>query len=208
MYLDIFFDTVCPWCLIGKKRLENALESRPHVSLKIRWKPFLLNPTMGPNGIDRQVYLSHKFGGEQRAQRIYDVIAETGKKAGIDFKFGNIKVTPNSVNSHRLIAYARKFDAENQMVDRLFHAYFMEGQDIGNIDVLCQQAQKIGLNEQDCQIFLNTELEKEEVLASDKAARELGVHGVPAFLARDRFVISGAQEEKILGKFIDTAWNG
>lgn len=208
MYIDIYFDTICPWCLIGKKRLEKALESRAHVSLKMRWKPFLLNPNMGPNGMDRQTYLEHKFGGANRAKRVYDVIAKTGAENGIDFKFDDIKFTPNSVDSHRLVTFAEKFDLDQQMVNRLFKAFFMEGANIGLLPTLVNLAEEVGLHPKDTRDFLESDEARDEVLTSDREARELGVHGVPAFVARDRYVISGAQDPKILGKFIDTAING
>lgn len=208
MYIDIYFDTICPWCLIGKKRLEQALQNRGHISLKLRWKTFLLNPTMGPNGMDRQTYLEQKFGGPHRSKRVYDVIAQTGKDNGIDFKFDDIKYTPNSINSHRLIYLAERYDLDGALVDRLFKAFFMEGKNIGDTAVLVALAKEIGMDPKEVRPFLESDDLRQEVMTSDREARELGVHGVPAFVARDRYVISGAQEAKILGKFIDTAWNG
>ncbi|WP_417782569.1 DsbA family oxidoreductase [Terasakiella pusilla] len=208
MYLDIYYDTICPWCLIGKKRLELALQSRGQVSLKLRWKPFLLNPNMSPDGMDRQTYLEHKFGGTQRAKRVYDVIASTGLENGIDFKFDKIKYTPNSVNSHRLVNFAETYDLDQKMVERLFNAFFMEGLNIGDTACLIELAREVGLDADAVRSFLQSDAQKDAVMASDREARELGVHGVPAFVARDRYVISGAQDPKILGKFIDTALNG
>ncbi len=208
MYIDIYFDTICPWCLIGKKRLEEALNSRGHISLKLRWKPFLLNPNMPEEGMNRQTYLEQKFGGPIRAKRVYDVIAQTGSANGIDFRFDDISHTPNSIDSHRLISYSEKFDLENQLVEHLFDIFFMKGQNIGDKEVLANAAAHVGMNKDDVIAFLNGEEGSEEVLLSDREARELGVHGVPAFVARDRYVLSGAQEAKILGRFIDTAWNG
>lgn len=208
MYIDVYFDTICPWCLIGKKRLESALESRSHISLKIRWKPFLLNPTMPAQGMDRQLYLEQKFGGPQRAKQVYDAITQTGKEIGLDFKFDNIQMTPNSINSHRLLAFANQKELGTKMVDRLFDAFFYDGKDIGDMDTLINIATSIGLKSAETEKFLNGDEGHDAVLQSDREARELGVHGVPAYVARDRYVLSGAQEPKILGRFIDTAWNG
>lgn len=207
MYIDIYFDTICPWCLIGKKRLDAALESRGHISLKLRWKPFLLNPNMPIQGMDRKSYLEQKFGGAQRAKHVYDTIAQTGKSCDIDFKFDHIKVTPNSINSHRLLAFAEPFNLDTHMVDRIFQAYFFEGKDIGDMGVLLQLAHDVGLDKSECETFLNSNAAHQDVLQSDRKARELGVHGVPAYVARDRYILSGAQEPKTLGRFIDTAWN-
>lgn len=208
MYLDIYFDTICPWCLIGKKRLENALKSRAQVSLKLRWRPFLLNPTMVGGGMDRDLYLEQKFGGPERAKRVYDVIDETGRNAGVGFQFQKIKRTPNSIDSHRLCMFAEEVNLESQMVQRLFEAYFYEGLDIGDLSVLIRLAKDIGLDETQAKSFLKSDKYRIEVIESDQKARELGVHGVPAFVARERYVVSGAQEPKVLGKFIDTALNG
>lgn len=208
MYLDIYFDTICPWCLIGKVRLETALKSRANLSLKLRWQPFLLNPKMTPSGMDRQLYLEQKFGGPDRARRVYDVIAQTGRSVGIDFRFETIKRTPNSIDSHRLGLYAKEYNLENQMVQRLFEAYFFEGRDIGDKGELLNLATEVGLDSKDTQAFLESSSLADQVIESDQTARELGVHGVPAFVARERYVVSGAQEPKVLGKFIDTAMNG
>lgn len=208
MYIDVYFDTICPWCLIGKKRLESALESRSHISLKIRWKPFLLNPTMPSQGMDRQLYLEQKFGGPERAKRVYDTIAQTGKEIGLDFKFDDIQMTPNSIASHRLLSFADQNELGTKMVDSLFDAFFYDGKDIGDMDTLIQIATHVGLDEAETEKFLSSDEGHDAVLQSDREARELGVHGVPAYVARDRYVLSGAQEPKILGRFIDTAWNG
>ncbi|WP_135078344.1 DsbA family oxidoreductase [Terasakiella sp. SH-1] len=208
MYIDIYYDTICPWCLIGKKRLESALESRGHISLKVRWRPFLLNPSMGPQGMERQTYLDQKFGGPQRAKRVYDVIAQTGHDNGIDFQFDKIEYTPNSIDSHRMVYLAERYGLESKMVERLFQAFFMEGANIGERDVLITLGEEIGLAREESTLFLEGSVRYDDVIQSDREARQLGVHGVPAFVARDRYVISGAQESKILGKFIDTAWHG
>jgi len=207
MYIDVYFDTICPWCLIGKKRLETALDSRSHISLKIRWKPFLLNPSMPAGGMNRKMYLEQKFGGPQRAKRVYDAIAQTGKDCGIDFKFDDIQVTPNSIDSHRLLAFSSLHGLDNIMVDALFSAFFYDAKDIGDLDTLIQIAQDVGLDAAATEKFLRSVEGHDSVLQSDHTARELGVHGVPAYVARDRYVVSGAQEAKILGRFIDTAWN-
>ena len=208
MYLDIYFDTICPWCLIGKRRLEKALETRGHVSMKLRWKSYLLNPNMSPDGIDRQTYLNQKFGGEQRAKRVYDVIAQTGAACGIDFKFDKIKTTPNSIDSHRIVLFAEQYGLDNAVVERFFTAFFLEGKNIGDRKILVDLGEEAGLNKNLLIDFLESDTFIEDVRQTDREARELGVHGVPAFVGRDRYVISGAQEPKVLGKFIDTAWNG
>ena len=134
--LDIFSDTVCPWCYIGKKRLDNSIKKHKHLEFKQTWRPFQLNPSMPPDGMDRQEYLISKFGSADAAKTIYDNIYEEGLKEGIDFNFDNIEVTPNSFNSHRLLALAYEKGIQEKVLNELFEAYFLRGEDIGNPNIL------------------------------------------------------------------------
>lgn len=207
MLLEVYFDTICPWCLIGKKRLEEALFSRQHISLKIKWRPFLLNPNMPKNGVDRQTYLSQKFGGPERAHQVYHTIAKTGEQMGIGFKFNDIKRTANSIDSHRLILFADTFDQATPVVSALFDAFFLKGQDIGDKELLTEIGNSCGLNKNDVIRLLENDTYLAEVLHSNALARDIGIQGVPAYVAKERYVISGAQEPQTLGRFLDTAWN-
>ena len=140
MRIDIFSDPVCPWCYVGKRRLEQALASyhRPIEDLRIIWRAFQLNPDMPEAGIDRQTYLNNKFGGETRARQIYQNIKQVGASVGIDFQFDAIKTTPNTLKAHRLLRWAQDKNLEQaeRLMDNMFKAYFLLGQDIGDQGVL------------------------------------------------------------------------
>ncbi len=125
MFVDVIVDTVCPWCYVGKVRFEKALAMRPDRVVEIGWRPSQLNPGMPRQGKDRRAYLTEKFGGVDRARQRYAVIGDAGRQEGIDFRFDRIERTPNSVDSHRLIAYARRDGRQDAMVDALFRAYFI-----------------------------------------------------------------------------------
>ena len=134
MQIDIISDTVCPWCFIGKRRLERALLARPELEVQIGWRPFQLNPDMPLEGMPRQEYLAKKFGGSGRAGKIYDTIRATGLEDGIAFDFGRIGRAPNTIASHRLIRWAATAGVQHQVVEMIFDRYFVRGEDIGDAD--------------------------------------------------------------------------
>jgi predicted DsbA family dithiol-disulfide isomerase len=180
MEIDIIFDTVCPWCFIGKKRLENALASRPQIIVKPNWKPFLLNPEMPTEGIDRTAYLIKKFGSEARINHIYGAIGEAGQSVEIDFAFERINTTPNSVNSHRLIRYAGQYGKASDVVEALFVEFFINGRDIGDIGVLVD-------------------------IGATHRLDKIDLQGVPSYAFNKKFLISGAQDPMVLARMLDVA---
>ena len=133
MQIDIVSDTVCPWCFIGKKRLERAMSLRPGVSFDVHWRPYRLDPTIPKEGVDRRAYLKAKFGDSPRTQSMGDVIRAEGSGEGIQFAFEKIERSPNTLDSHRLIRWAGSAAIQNEIVERLFNAYFCEGRNIGEI---------------------------------------------------------------------------
>lgn len=205
MQLNVIFDTVCPWCYIGKRRLERALALRPKLSVSIQWHPFLLNPDMPPNGIDRTAYLIKKFGSEARVRRIYGAIGEAGQSVEIDFAFDRIHRTPNSILSHKLIRYASEWIAADSLVEDIFEAYFIKGADIGTVPVLMDLAAHHGLNLDALQAYLESDLDEDTVYEENVRAHRLGINGVPAFNFNGGMVISGAQEPEVLVRVMDAA---
>ena len=201
----MIFDTVCPWCYIGKRRMEQALALRPHVDIDIVWRPFLLNRKIPANGIDRTAYLIRKFGSEARVRRIYGAIAQAAESVDIDFAFDRIDRTPNSVDSHRLIRYAIQNDADPRIVERLFFEYFIEGLDIGRQDVLQGIGARAGLNGDAVGAYLSSEEDIDYVYDENTRAHRMGINGVPAFVFNEKMVISGAQEPRVLARMIDAA---
>ena len=201
----MIFDTVCPWCYIGKRRMEQALALRPHVDIDLVWRPFLLNREIPADGIDRTAYLIRKFGSEARVRRIYGAIAQAGESVDIDFAFDRIDRTPNSVDSHRLIRYALLNGADPRIVETLFFEYFIEGLDIGRQDVLQEIGARDGLDGAAIGAYLNSEEDIDFVYDENTRAHRMGVNGVPAFVFNEKMVISGAQEPQILARMIDAA---
>jgi predicted DsbA family dithiol-disulfide isomerase len=196
--IDIISDVVCPWCFIGKRRLEKALAESP-VPLSIRWRPFQLDPTIPPEGKDRRAYLVGKFGSDDRIKQIYDRIAAAGAEEGIPFAFERIKVSPNTVDAHRLIRWADEGDQQDRLVDALFRAYFLEGRDIGDHAVLTDTAAAVGMDREEVARRLATDEDRTAVQLEIASAQQMGVTGVPTFIMLGRYALVGAQPaEEIL----------
>jgi predicted DsbA family dithiol-disulfide isomerase len=193
IYVDIVSDTICPWCYIGKRRFERALAQRGRNDVAISWRPFQLNPDMPPEGMTRDDYVRAKFGGGDRPRQIYQAIAESGREAGIEFQFSRIRRTPNTVLSHRLIYWSAKQEHQEEVVGELFRAYFEDGLDIGNLEVLVECARRAGLDDELARKFLQSDEGRQEVVASDVYARRLGINGVPCFIVNRKYAVSGAQ---------------
>ena len=205
MDIQVIFDTICPWCFIGKRRMEQALKLRSHVETRLIWRPFLLNREMPADGIDRTDYLVRKFGSEARVRRIYGAIAQAGESVDIDFAFDRITRTPNSVDSHRLIQYGIAEGKGDRLVETLFVEYFVGGRDVGRKDVLVEIGGRAGLDTDDLAEYLDGEDGVEFVYDENTRAHRMGVNGVPAFVFNSKMVISGAQEPQILARMIDAA---
>ena len=205
IHIDIFSDTVCPWCLIGKRRLDKALAERPGLELAIHWRVFQLNPTMPAEGMDRQQYLAMKFGGPENAEIVYERIRRAGAEENIDFAFDAIQRTPNTVNSHRLIRWAAGQDKETELLEALFQAYFLRGEDIGALAVLIDAAEGVGMDPMEARAFLESEALLDEIVEEDRQARGLGIDGVPCFVFNGRHALAGAQPPKVLTQMLDLA---
>jgi len=203
MHIDIFSDTICPWCFIGKRRLERALKKRPQRSLNVRWRAFQLNPDMPPGGMERSRYLELKFGGALNAQAVYAQVEAAGRQEGIDFAFERLRRTPNTIMSHRLIRFAFKQAREDALVQALFDAYFLRGEDIGNRKVLIAAAATAGLDAEAARTFLESDAEADAVRAEDMVARRAGINGVPCFVFNGRHALAGAHPPEVLFQLFD-----
>ena len=204
MLIDIVSDAVCPWCYVGKRRLEAALATRPDLTVDIAWHAFQLNPDMPDGGMDRKSYLASKFGSAARAASIYDDIELAGAGEGIAFAFDSIRRTPNTINAHRLILLAGKHDVQDAVVERLFQRYFLEGGDIGDIEQLVAIAAEAGIDETVTQDYLDSDEGVEEVANEDRQMRHIGVTGVPCFIIDKRYAVSGAQAPEVFQRIFDT----
>jgi predicted DsbA family dithiol-disulfide isomerase len=205
MRIDFIFDTICPWCYIGKKRLEKALQLRPELKVKPNWRPFLLNPELPTSGIDRTAYLIKKFGTKARINHFYSAIGEAGQSVEIDFAFGRINKTPNSVNSHRLIRFADSYDLAGEVTEALFLEFFINGQDIGDIEVLKNIGIAHGLNADDLSLYLKSNEDLNLIYDENIQVHRLGIDGVPSYAFNEKFLISGAQDPIVLSRMLDVA---
>ncbi|MDE0810767.1 MAG: DsbA family oxidoreductase [Alphaproteobacteria bacterium] len=201
--IDLFSDVVCPWCFIGKRRLEQAIAARPEQHVVIRWRTFQLNPDMPRDGMLRQHYVEAKFGGPERADQIYSSIRDAGEAVGLPFAFEKIERVPNTVTAHRLIYWSTTQEKADPVVENLFRAYFFEGRDIGSIDVLSKIATESGLDGDTAKEFLRSEHGRAEVAAESRYAYENGITGVPCFIFNRRYAIAGAQEPEAFFPLFD-----
>lgn len=192
--IEVYSDVICPWCYVGKRRLEQALESAGRQkSALVFWRPFQLNPTMPKAGMDRHVYLEAKFGGPGEMQAIQDRIAGAGASAGIEFAFDRIARTPNTFDAHRLIWFAQQQGRQDAVVEELFHGYFTDGLNIGEAEVLVSLAGRAGLDGAAVGRFLQSHDGIEVVRQEEAHGRQLGIRGVPYFVLNGKTVVSGAQ---------------
>jgi predicted DsbA family dithiol-disulfide isomerase len=199
--IDVISDVVCPWCYIGKRRLEQALELfrgsvGETLEVEVVWHPFQLNPQLPLQGITRSEYLGRKFGS--RADDIYARVTAVGHSVGIDFAFERIVRQPNTVPAHQLIGFAHLHGRQDEMVESLFRGYFLDGADLTHADDLIELARRAGLEHEAARACLNDAARRQSVRAQDEQARALGVSGVPFFIYDQRLAVSGAQEPPVL----------
>ncbi|WP_282095509.1 DsbA family oxidoreductase [Epibacterium ulvae] len=195
--LDIVSDPICPWCYIGKAHLEKALEAHPNHPFTIEWHPFQLNPDMPDEGMDRRAYLEGKFGGKEGAIRAYAPIAEHAEKAGLPLNLEGIKRTPNTVNAHRLIHWAGIEGKQNEAVDALFQANFVDGKNIGDINVLVEVAETIGMQGDVTRKLLSGDSDADNIRERDAHSRKMGVNSVPTFIIANQHAVPGAQPPEL-----------
>jgi predicted DsbA family dithiol-disulfide isomerase len=203
--IEIVHDLVCPWCYLGVRRLMRTLRRRPDLLFELTWRPFLLNPDMPRMGMSRPDYVVRKFGGEDRARRLYTSITEIGRAEGLQFRFDRIRRTPSSVDAHRLVRYASRFGCADAMVEALFSAHFTDGHDIGDHSVLVAIAAASGLDPIAVRRFLASDDEAEAVHADNLRAHRLGINGVPCFVVGGSHAIAGAQEPEVIERLLDVA---
>ncbi len=204
MQIDMISDTVCPWCFIAKRRLARAMAMRPQIAFDVKWRPYRLDPTVPSEGMDRQAYMRLKFGEDpMKIVEMHKLIAAEGAKDGIEFDFAAIARRPDTLDSHRLIRWAEAAGAQDEVVERLFIAYFENGEDIGDIRVLADIADICGMDGVEIAQMLETDTDLALVEREDRLAHEMGVTGVPAMIFGNRLAVSGAREPELLLSVID-----
>ena len=205
LVIEVVHDLVCPWCYLGVQRLWRVLRRRPEVVWELVWHPFLLNPDMPRAGMARGDYVVRKFGGEERARRLYASIADIGRAEGLAFRFERIRRTPSSIDAHRLVRFAARSGRADDMVMALFAAHFSDGLDIGDPFVLAALARSIGLDPAAARAFLGGETDLDTVQNENLRAHRLGINGVPCFVLGGRHAIAGAQESEVIERLLDVA---
>jgi len=204
MQIDVISDTVCPWCFIGKRRLMRAMAMRPNIAFDVKWRPYRLDPTIPKGGMDRQAYMRAKFGDDPMAVvEMYKQITQEGAKDGIEFDFAAIKRRPDTLDSHRLIRWAEAAGVQDEVVERLFIAYFENGEDIGDVRVLADIADLCGMDGVEVAQMLETDADAALVEREDQIAHEMGVTGVPAMIFGSKLAVSGARDADMLAVVID-----
>ena len=210
--LDIFSDPVCPWCMIGKAHLDRALERIGDHPFRIEWHPFQLNPDLPKTGADRRDYLEAKFGGQMAAAKAYLSVQQAAEAAGVEVNIERIERQPNTLDAHRLIHWAGLEGAQTPVVSGLFRAYFRDGRDIGQAEVLADIAADAGMDRDVVLRLLASDADRDDITARDMDARQKGVRAVPTFLIARHYVVSGAQPpelwEKVAGDIAAQAKQG
>ncbi len=195
--IDVISDVVCPWCYLGKRKLDAAMKQVEAFTYDVRWRPFQLDPTIPPEGIARSEYMSRKFGPEKIAA-IHARLEEAGREEGLAFAFDKITRSPNTLDAHRLIRWAQPSGKQSEIVERLFNLYFVEGQDIGDRDVLIDIAKQAGL---DVELITRLFVESVDIVPVQEemsTAARMGISGVPFFIFGGKYAVSGAQPVEAL----------
>ena len=207
--IDVISDVICPWCYIGKRQLERALDllASHHCRIAVAWHPFQLNPEMPTQGVERTSYRISKFGSLERSRQLDQRITETAATVGLEFHLDRIVRTPNTVNSHRLIRFAGQRGAQDAVVEELFDSYFCKGADIGDSKILADVAAEAGLDRAEVLAMLAGDEGRREVLAADQMARNAGIQGVPSFALQGHVLFSGAVPAEEMAKSFRRAWD-
>lgn len=202
--IDVVSDVVCPWCYLGKKRLERTLAKEPG-DIEVRWRPYQLDPTIPPDGLDRKAYMRKKFGEDGRLEQVHDRLRALGAEEGIAYAFDKIERAPNTLDAHRLIRWAAQAGVQDAVVERLFSLYFEEGRDIDDRKLLVEVARQAGMDADGVDKRLADGADEKQVRQEIAQAQSLGVTGVPFFIVASRFGVPGAQSAEALSAAIDRA---
>lgn len=201
--LDVVSDVVCPWCYIGKRRLEGAIAlTKDDVAVVVQWRPFFLNPWIPREGVDRKTYLETKFGSVDRYKGMASNVAAAAAEEGLEYNAGQINRQPNTIDCHRLIYWAEANGQSGAMKQRLMDLYFRDGADLTDTDVLVAAAVDCGLPADEIRHRLAADIDVELISQEAQTAADAGISGVPTFLLGGRYALSGAYPSEQLAKAI------
>jgi predicted DsbA family dithiol-disulfide isomerase len=198
LVIDVVSDAVCPWCFVGKRRLDSALAAGDKPAPQVRWRPFQLDATIPAEGLDRKTYMRAKFGDTIRLKEVHDRLNALGAEVGISFDFEAIQRSPNTLDAHRLIRWAAEAGVQDAVVEGLFSAYFEQGRDIGDSAVLAEIAGAAGMDANAIKQRLASPVDLEDVQAEIGQAQQIGISGVPFFIFANKLAVSGAQSVEVL----------
>jgi len=201
--IDVVSDIVCPWCFIGKHRLEKAIALNPDIPVEVHWRPYFLNDWIPREGISREQYLTTKFGSPERYKGIAQRVSAAAAAEGLTYAMDKISRQPNTLDAHRMIRWADEIGKAAEMKQRLMDLYFTEGADLTNHAVLAQAAADIGLDAEATRKALASDKDVAEIEREALSAKEAGIDGVPCFIFGGKFAISGAQAPEYLAEAIE-----
>ena len=201
--IDIFSDTVCPWCYLAKRRFDLALAERPQYEPRITWRAFELNLDLPQEGVDRQWFIANRVGDPTRFNQAQEALLGLGQAVGIDFRFDRIRLVPNTRRAHLLILHARRHGLQSAIKERLMRAYFEEGADTGDTEVLVGLAVEAGLDGNDARNAIVLRAGHDSVVAAERHAAALGITGVPTYVFDGKYTMSGAQDIATLTRVLD-----
>jgi predicted DsbA family dithiol-disulfide isomerase len=202
LQIDVVSDVVCPWCYIGKRRLEKALALKPEIPVEVRFRPYFLNPWVPREGMSREEYLTTKFGSVERYHGIAARVAAAAAADGLTYSADKIKRQPNTLDCHRLISWAGNDGNAAGMKQKLMDLYFSEGGDLSDRDVLVRAAADVGLDGEQVRKLLAGDEDVELITREAEAAKDSGIDGVPTFIFAGLAAISGAQAPETLANAI------
>lgn len=204
--IDIVTDIVCPWCFIGKRRLETAVaiirQTQPKFEYSTRWLPFFLNPDTPPEGEPYLPFLEQKFGGLAPVEALFERVREAGHAYGLSYAFEKIMVRANTLQAHRLLYWAQKRGNADALIERLFVAQFQQGENVGDIQTLCGIAAECGFSAQEVEKYLNSDQDSNTIRQDERQTRQMGIRMVPTFILNQRQVIVGAEDPTVLASAI------
>lgn len=203
MRIDIFSDTICPWCYLGKRRFELALATRPQYEVRVTWRPFELNPDLPWEGVELAAYLAAKGGDPAQLTELRSALVRHGEAVGLQFRFDLIERLPNTRRSHLLIAHAGRHGLQSVVMERVMRGYFEEGCDIGDIEQLVRLGVEAGLSERETRSAMILREGQDGVVAAERHAAALGITGVPTLMFDRQYTLSGAQDVATLGGVLD-----
>jgi len=205
--IDVFSDVVCPWCFIGKRRLEQAVALRPDIPVDVHYRPYFLNPWVPREGMSRVDYLTAKFGSPERYEKIALRVAQAAANEGLTYNIGALARQPNTLDCHRLILWGGRLGKAARVKQRQMEIYFSEGGDLSDRDVLVQAASDCGLDPVEVRALLASDADVAAVEQAAKSAQEAGIEGVPFYVFGNVLAVSGAQAPEYLAGAIERAAN-